>query len=149
LCSHLHLIVNLCCCAFCFYTYTLLSITGFMRFRTCMDIVWQCHATFLGFDVISWMNKIPASKVSATYSVRSSAPASVSCNDQYECPDEYTCCHMLDGGWGCCPYMQVPSAVFLTHELKSNTNFDKIVYIHPHSMLLESNNYNSFITNFF
>jgi len=73
-----------------------------MRFRTSMNIVSQFHPTFLGFDVISWMNKIPASK----------APASVSCDDQYECPDEYTCCHMLDGGWGCCPYMQVPSVVF-------------------------------------
>ncbi|KAF6027550.1 GRN [Bugula neritina] len=70
---------------------------------TCSTGTGECKR---GFDVISWMNKIPASKVSATYSVRSSAPASVSCNDQYECPDEYTCCHMLDGGWGCCPYMQ-------------------------------------------
>ncbi|KAF6039415.1 GRN [Bugula neritina] len=70
---------------------------------TCQTRTGQCTR---GFDVISWMNKIPASKVSASSSVRSSAPASVSCDDQYECPDEYTCCHMLDGGWGCCPYMQ-------------------------------------------
>ncbi|XP_042330979.1 progranulin isoform X2 [Sceloporus undulatus] len=34
-------------------------------------------------------------------------PASVSavqCPDhEYECPDDATCCQMLDGSWGCCP----------------------------------------------
>lgn len=26
---------------------------------------------------------------------------------EFECPDSSTCCHMLDGSWGCCPMPQV------------------------------------------
>lgn len=30
------------------------------------------------------------------------------CSDQRsECPDETTCCELLDGSWGCCPLAKV------------------------------------------
>ena len=30
--------------------------------------------------------------------------ASVDCGDGWSCPNHYTCCPALGGGYGCCPY---------------------------------------------
>lgn len=27
---------------------------------------------------------------------------------EVSCPDDYTCCRLLSGAWGCCPFAQVP-----------------------------------------
>lgn len=28
---------------------------------------------------------------------------------EVSCPDDYTCCRLQSGDWGCCPFVQVPT----------------------------------------
>lgn len=32
----------------------------------------------------------------------------VKCDMEVSCPDDYTCCRLQSGAWGCCPFVQVP-----------------------------------------
>lgn len=44
----------------------------------------------------------------------------VMCPDQqYECPDDTTCCQLLDGSWGCCPLAKV---ILMSSHTTTNTS---------------------------
>ena len=61
-----------------------------------------------GSDLISWINrKVETTRVTAVALGPAAGINSVMCDDQYECPDGYTCCRMISGSWGCCPYLNV------------------------------------------
>ncbi|XP_019409475.1 PREDICTED: granulins isoform X2 [Crocodylus porosus] len=53
-----------------------------------------------GGATISWLKKTPA-QVRVT-----STSQEVKCDDQTSCPDGNTCCRLLTGAWGCCPFTE-------------------------------------------
>ncbi|TKS89394.1 Granulins Proepithelin [Collichthys lucidus] len=62
---------------------------------TVCDLV---HARCVNETVsLPWMRRVPTKQLSGV--------KAVICPDQMsECPDDTTCCQLVDGSWGCCPF---------------------------------------------
>lgn len=57
---------------------------------------------------LPWMRRVPTKQAALVSQLGERIKAVICPDQQSECPDDTTCCQLLDGSWGCCP---LPKAV--------------------------------------
>ncbi|KAM8730432.1 granulin b isoform 1-T2 [Acanthopagrus schlegelii] len=55
---------------------------------------------------LPWMRRLPTKPASIIPQLEQSVKAVICPDQESECPDDTTCCQLLDGSWGCCPLVK-------------------------------------------
>lgn len=80
------------------------SMLSFIQQKPLFD---YCLHIILDGAIQAWIEKKTDITIQASSLVKPTTLGSVMCDDEYECPDHFTCCRMASGRWGCCPYEDV------------------------------------------